>query len=71
VQVEPIKLTLKAPGTKRLQLKHDEPLSDVAFKFRFRRYSKVIPTAAEVALGDAAGAAWWQGLTLVHFSAQS
>jgi hypothetical protein len=41
VQVEPIKPTLKAPGIKLLKLKHDEPLSNVAFKFNLRRYTKV------------------------------
>jgi hypothetical protein len=34
-----MKPTLKAPGTKRLKLKHDEPLSNVAFNFNLRRYS--------------------------------
>ena len=29
---------LKAPGTKRLKLKYDEPLSNFAFKFNLRRY---------------------------------
>jgi len=41
VQVAPIKPQLKAPGTKRLKLKHDGPLSNFAFKFNLRRYSKV------------------------------
>ena len=41
VQVAPIKPTLKAPGTKRLKLKCDEPLSNVAFNFNLRRYSVV------------------------------
>ena len=39
VQVDPIKLTLKVPGTKRLKLKHDEPLSKFAFEFNLRRYN--------------------------------
>jgi len=39
VQVDPIKSTLKAPSTKRLMLKSDEPLSNVAFKFNLRRYN--------------------------------
>jgi hypothetical protein len=30
---------LKPPGTKRLKLKCDEPLSDFAFKFNLRRYT--------------------------------
>ena len=33
VQVDPIKPTLKAPGTKRLKLKCDEPLS-ICFQFQ-------------------------------------
>jgi hypothetical protein len=40
VQVDPIKPTLKASGTKRLKLQYDEPLSKVAFKFNLRRYTK-------------------------------
>ena len=39
VQVDPIKPTLKATGTKRLKLKYDEPPSNFAFKFNLRRYS--------------------------------
>jgi len=35
-----MKPTLKAPGTKRLKLKYDVPLSNFAFKFNLRRYSK-------------------------------
>ena len=37
MQVDPVKPTLKAPGTKRLKLKCDEPLSDFAFNFNMRR----------------------------------
>jgi len=32
-----MKLTLKAPGSKRLKLKYDELLSNVAFNFNLRR----------------------------------
>jgi len=39
VQVDPIKPTLKAPGTKRLKVKCDESLSNFAFNFNLRRYS--------------------------------
>ena len=39
VQVDPIKPTLKAPGTKRLKLKYDEVLSNFAFRFHLRRYT--------------------------------
>ena len=38
VPVDPIKPTLKAPGTKRLKLKYDKPLSSFAFNFDLRRY---------------------------------
>ena len=39
VQVDPIKLSLKAPGIKLLKLKHDKPLSNLAVKFNLRRYT--------------------------------
>ena len=39
VQVDPIKPRLKAPGTKRLNLKHDGPHSKYAFKINLRRYN--------------------------------
>jgi len=42
VQVDPIKPTLKAPGTKRLKLKYDELLSNFAFDFNLRRYNEAI-----------------------------
>jgi len=38
VQVDHIKPTMKAPGTKHLKLKYYELLSNVAFKLCFRRY---------------------------------
>jgi len=41
VQVDPIKATLKPPGIKLLDLRHDKPLSDIAFKFNLRRYTMV------------------------------
>jgi len=37
--VDPIKPALKAPGTKRLELIYDGPLSNFAFKFNLRRYT--------------------------------
>jgi adenine C2-methylase RlmN of 23S rRNA A2503 and tRNA A37 len=40
VQVDPIQPTLKAPATKRLQLKCDEPLSNLAFNFNLCYYHK-------------------------------
>ena len=39
MQVDPIKPTLKAPGTKRLKLKCDEPLLNFAFNSKLRRYN--------------------------------
>jgi len=41
VQVDPMKPTLKAPGTKRLKPKCHEPLSNFAFKINLRRYTMV------------------------------
>jgi len=40
VPVDSIKPKLKPPGTKRLKLKCDIPLSTSAFKFNLRRYIK-------------------------------
>jgi len=65
---------LKRLGAKRLKLKCVELLSillqfcfNFAFKFNMRRYSMAPDDAA-----PATTAPWaeWQGLTLVHFSAQ-
>jgi len=39
VQVDPMRLTLKAPGTKRLKQNVDDLLSSFAFKFNLRRYA--------------------------------
>ena len=39
VQVEPIKPTSTAPGTKCLKLNYDELLSNFAFNFDLRRYT--------------------------------
>jgi hypothetical protein len=41
VQIDPIKLMLKATGTKRLKLTYDKMLSNVAFKIDLRLYTKV------------------------------
>jgi TPR repeat protein len=46
VQVDPIKPTLKAPGTKRLKPKYDQPLSSIAFNFNLRRYTWARCTSA-------------------------
>ena len=63
VQVDPIKPTLKPPGTKRLKLEYDEPLSSFAFNFKLRHYIMYAEYLAKVF--QAAG----KGLTLVHFPA--
>jgi hypothetical protein len=39
VQVDPIKPTLTAPGTKRLKLKYYKLLSNFPFKFNLRLYN--------------------------------
>jgi hypothetical protein len=49
VHVEAMKSNLKAPETKRLTLKHDKPLTNVAFKFNLRRYIEVQSDAAQFA----------------------
>jgi hypothetical protein len=41
VQADPIKPKLTAPGSERLKLEYDGPLSSFAFKFNLRRYTKV------------------------------
>jgi len=38
VQVDSIKPTLKAPGSKRLILKYDQLVSNVGFNFNLRRF---------------------------------
>jgi hypothetical protein len=39
VQVDPIKPALKVPGTKRVELIYDGPLSNFTFNFNLRRYT--------------------------------
>jgi hypothetical protein len=56
MQVDPIKPTLKAPGTKRAKLKCDKPLSNFAFKLKLRRYDKVLEIVVGFdLLGDKVG----------------
>ena len=40
MRVDPIKPTLKAPGSERLMLKYDQLVSTVAFNFNLRCYTK-------------------------------
>jgi len=86
VQVDPIKPTLKAPGTKRLKPLHDEPLSNFTFKYNLRRYKMAKcnqPISCGAFNNDGSIFAYavsydWSkgghdpqaGATLVHFSAQ-
>ena len=42
MQVDLIKLTLKAPRSKLLKLKQDKLLSNFAFNFNLRRYSETL-----------------------------
>jgi peroxiredoxin len=53
VQVDPIKPTLKAPGTERLNLKYEQLVSSFCFKFKLRRYSEGVDTVACVSVNDA------------------
>jgi hypothetical protein len=48
VQVEPIKSTLKAPGSKHLRLAHDKLPLNFAFNFNLRRYIMASPSALAV-----------------------
>jgi hypothetical protein len=41
VQVDPLQPTLKAPGSERLKLEHEELLSNFAFNCNLRRYEEV------------------------------
>jgi hypothetical protein len=67
VQLDPIKPTLKAAGSKRLKLKYDKLLSCFAFKFNLRRYNW--GATCRLREGDSREGEG-QGLTLVHFQAQ-
>ena len=61
VQVDPNKPTLKAPGTNRLKLKYDEPLSSFAFILKERPYER---DAAHLRLRDAVYDLWTR--TIAH-----
>ena len=50
MQVDPIKPTLKPPGSQRLILRCDELLSNVAFSFNVRPYTMVSATVCTFAL---------------------
>ena len=83
VQVDPIKPAFKPPGTKRLKLIYDGPVSNVAFNINLRRYNpeqllpmlddilRIEPDFTQVSFQKAVTLRRvGQGLTLVHFSAQ-
>jgi len=64
MQVDPIKPKLKLPGTKRLKLKYDVPLSNFAFKFNLRRFTlveKVSPALFAIAHSPNLGGALQAG----------
>ena len=48
MQVDPIKPTVKAPGTNRSKLKCDVPLSSCGFNFNLRRYTKDLSKAIAI-----------------------
>ena len=50
MQVDPIKPASKATGTKRLKLRYDELLSNVAFKFNLRRCTEETSLLPQLAL---------------------
>jgi len=60
VQIDPIKPTLKAPGSKRLKLNCDELLSSFAFKFNVRRYTSVGDRIPYVIVKAAKNAKGWE-----------
>jgi len=65
MQADPMKPTLKPPGTDRLKLKCDSLLSTSAFKFNLRRYTQVYNVIkGEVRAGEAAAAVGRCKLTL-------
>ena len=66
MQVEPIKPTLKAPGSKRLKLEHGKLLSIFAFNFNLRRYSVVREHEDELEKERAAAAARAGAYTRPH-----
>jgi len=69
VQVDPIKPKLKGPGTKRLKLTCDEPLSNVAFKLNLRHYVTVGANLTGIAPAHFGGGGSLITLTGVGFAA--
>ena len=56
MQIEPMTSELKAPGTKRLKLKSDEPLSSFVYNFVLRCYIK----GFKPAVGSKADIMYWK-----------
>ena len=66
MQFDPITAMLKAPETKRLKLKYDQPLQNFAFNFNFCYYIEVLlEHGADVDRPDK------QGVTAVQTAAES
>jgi hypothetical protein len=70
MQIDPIKATLKAPGSQALKEQYDKLLSTFAFKFNLRRYSKEqggdLQRLLSMYFTDLRG----RGVTLLHLSPQ-
>ena len=52
VQIDPIKPTLKAPGSKCLKLGDEKPLSNFAFNFNLRRHALELDCVPTLAWGS-------------------
>ena len=52
VQVDPMKPTLKAPGSEHSKLKSDDLLSNFAFNFNLRRYIEAVAFGSFLRWGD-------------------
>jgi hypothetical protein len=52
VQIDPVKPTLKAPGTECLKPEYEGLLSNFGFKFNLRRYTKVQKSCTPVTPGE-------------------
>ena len=57
VQLDPVKPTLKAPGTRRLTLKSYKLLSTFAFNFNLRRFTVGVPPRGRCGGGATQGRA--------------
>jgi hypothetical protein len=61
-----MKLIWKPPGTERLKLKCDDPLTIFAFKFNLRRYNTVLAFARVAEGGRSVAVVGRRRLTLPH-----